>query len=118
MIWGCVISIGGIVIQFITALSASLGAIGLFGPMFLLGIGNGLTLPNANACIVSVNPKLAGTASGLGSTIQITIGGIVAFITGYITSYNSSPYPLIVILLISISISLLFTLLAIKNSEQ
>ena len=41
--------------------------------MTIVGIGNGMVLPNATSGMLSVRPHLAGTASGLGGAI--TIGG-------------------------------------------
>ena len=37
----------------------------LFGPCILIGVGNGLTMPSANAGLLSVRPDLAGSAAGL-----------------------------------------------------
>jgi DHA1 family bicyclomycin/chloramphenicol resistance-like MFS transporter len=111
MLWGCLISLIGPAIHIVTLANIEIGAIGLFGPMFFVGLGNGLTLPNAVAGIVSGNPRIAGSASGLGSTIQISIGGLLAFLTGYITSIQPSPYPLVLIIFVAIIISLIFTYL-------
>ena len=86
--------------------------------MFFVGLGNGLTVPNAAAGIVSVNPRLAGSASGLGATIQILIGGILAFITGYVTSIVVSPIPLIMILLITIIVSMTFSYILIRSNQH
>jgi DHA1 family bicyclomycin/chloramphenicol resistance-like MFS transporter len=86
--------------------------------MFFVGLGNGLTVPNAAAGIVSVNPRLAGSASGLGATIQILIGGILAFITGYVTSIIVSPIPLIMILLITIIVSMTFSYILIRSNQH
>ena len=67
----------GSTLSIIIALSLGLFAVGidhalaLFGPMVLLGVGNGMTLPSANAGIVSVRPHLAGSASGLGGSLQV-----------------------------------------------
>ena len=111
MIWGCLIALIGPLMQFCTLSLFNLGALGLFGPMFFVGLGQGLTLPNAAAGIVSVNPKLAGTASGLGSTIQISIGGMLAFLTGYFISISNSPLQLVTIFFICLVVSLIFTFL-------
>ena len=51
--------------------------------MTVVGIGNGLVPPNATAGMLSVRPKLAGTASGLGGAIMLLavllgrVGGFV-----------------------------------------
>jgi MFS transporter, DHA1 family, multidrug resistance protein len=45
-----------------------------------MGLGNGMTLPSANAGVVSVRPHLAGSASGLGGALQIGGGAGLATI--------------------------------------
>ncbi len=80
--------LGTMLAVFGTGLSALLFGVGLvhplslYGPMFIVGMGNGLTLPNANAGIVSVRPELAGSASGLGSFMLIGSGAALSAITG------------------------------------
>ena len=61
-------------------------ALALFGPMLLVGLGNGMTLPNANAGIVSVRPHLAGSASGLGGAMQLGIAAIVSSLAGVVVT--------------------------------
>ena len=98
------------------ALSMALFAAGafhplsLFGPIVGLGIGNGMTLPNANAGIVSVRPHLAGSASGLGGTIQIGGGAILAVLAGAMLGPQSTPMPLLWIMFASSFLSILTTL--------
>src|SRR5690606_22054821 len=48
----------------------------LFGPVFFTGMGSGITLPSANAGMVSVKPHLAGSASGLGGSLQVGAGAV------------------------------------------
>ena len=109
MLWGCFIAIIGPLLQVLIYLNFSFGPLSFFAPMFLVGLGQGLIVPNAAAGIVSVNPKLAGSASGLGATIQVLIGGILAFITGYIIADYVSPLPLIGILIFTILVTLFFS---------
>jgi MFS transporter, DHA1 family, multidrug resistance protein len=56
----------------------------VFAPVTLMGIANGMSLPNANAGAVSVYPELAGTASGLLSFIQLSLSAVFAQIAGSI----------------------------------
>lgn len=73
----------------------------LFGPAGLMGIGNGMTLPNANAGIVGVRPHLAGSASGLGGSLQIGGGAVLATVAGALLTPTSGATPLIWVMLIS-----------------
>ena len=64
----------------------------LFGPGTLMAICHGLSMPNAQAGGVSVNPTVAGSASGLLIFIQMSIGAGFAQIAGMLPSDN--PYPM------------------------
>ncbi|NRB30145.1 MAG: Bcr/CflA family drug resistance efflux transporter, partial [Rhizobiaceae bacterium] len=73
----------------------------LFYPMALVGIGNGMTLPNSNAGAISVRPDLAGSASGLGGFLQIGGGAALASLSGMLISVENQAIPLYLIMLIS-----------------
>lgn len=76
----------------------------LFGPMFFVGIGNGMTLPNANAGIVSVRPHLAGSASGLSGAITIGSGAGLAALAGVLLTPETGAAPLFMVM---VAVSLL-----------
>ncbi len=61
-------------------------ALALFGPMFLVGLGNGICLPSALSGAVSVRPDLAGAASGLSGSIQIGFGAIASALVAWLLS--------------------------------
>ena len=63
----------------------------LFLPMTLMGMGNGLVLPNCIAGAVSVKPEIAGAASGLAGSLQIGFGAIVAPIVGAVVEVSAWP---------------------------
>lgn len=64
----------------------------LFGPMMLAAFANGLTIPNAQAGAVSVEPTLAGTASGLAGFAQMFMAALVSQAVGMLQ--NGTPYPM------------------------
>jgi DHA1 family bicyclomycin/chloramphenicol resistance-like MFS transporter len=72
-----------------------------FGFMVFLGLGNGLTLPSANAGIVSVRPHLAGSASGLGGALMIGGGAGLSVLSGALLGPDTGPYPMLYLMLIS-----------------
>lgn len=49
----------------------------LFAGAIFVGFGNGLTLPGANAGVMSVNPRLSGSAAGLSGAATVVVGAIV-----------------------------------------
>jgi DHA1 family bicyclomycin/chloramphenicol resistance-like MFS transporter len=82
MLGGSLLSSVGMVVALLLFGFGIVHPLSLFGPIFLVGLGNGLTLPSANAGIVSVRPRLAGSASGLGGSLMIGGGAMLAAITG------------------------------------
>lgn len=89
-----------------------------FGPIFFVGFGNGMTLPNANAGQVSVRPHLAGSASGLGGTLQISCGAILAFLGAALLSVEGGPQPLFFLMLASSSTAVVASLYVIYVSRK
>lgn len=81
--------------------------LGFFGFMTIIGIGNGIILPNATAGMLSVRPHLAGTASGIGGAITIGGGAGVSAFAGLILSDNPNPMPLVAIFAVCVLLSLL-----------
>src|SRR5690606_18333463 len=81
----------------------------LFGPVFFTGVGNGLTLPSANAGMVSVKPHLAGSASGLGGAITLGGGAALAVVAGSVLTSESGTMPLLAIMAAAVSLALLST---------
>lgn len=109
MVFGGIISCIGLSISVVTILLGHASAISFFGSMFFVGIGNGLVLPNANAGMVSIRPKLAGSASGLGGAVMIGGGaGMAAYVTSILT-IESGPLPLVAFMLITSIVALLNT---------
>lgn len=79
------------------AFAAGLGhPLALFAPMFLIGVANGLVLPNGIAGAVSVKPDAAGAAAGLSGSLQIGFGALVAPLVG--AALTTTVWPLIAIM--------------------
>jgi len=90
----------------------------LFGPVFFVGVGNGVTLPNANAGIVSVSSHLAGSASGLGGALQIGGGAALSVVAGALLTPETGPYPLLWMMLLSALAGALFTLYVMRVARH
>ncbi|WP_187971462.1 multidrug effflux MFS transporter [Aquibium microcysteis] len=88
--------------------------VSLFLPTGLVGIGNGMSLPTAYAGIVSVRPKLAGSASGLGGAIQMGGGALLSILAGALLSPTSGPYPLFAVMIASSSLAICATLYGMR----
>lgn len=88
--------------------------VSLFLPTGLVGIGNGMSLPTAYAGIVSVRPKLAGSASGLGGAIQMGGGALLSILAGAVLSAESGPYPLFAVMIASSLLAICATLYGMR----
>ncbi len=95
---GTFLSLAAIAAMAITIASGFLHPVALFGPMFFIGVANGLVLPSGIAGAVSVRPDLAGAASGLSGSFQIGFGALVAPVVG--AALSSTVWPLITIMTI------------------
>ena len=67
----------------------------------VMGMGNGMTMPNAMAGSLSVRPQLAGSASGLGSTLMMGGGAALSAATGALLGPETGPWPLIGMMLLT-----------------
>ncbi len=78
----------------------------LFGGAIFVGIGNGLTLPGANAGVMSVAPRLAGSASGLSGALTLAGGAAISTIVGALVSNAFGVHVLLASLVITSGIGL------------
>lgn len=118
MFMGCATTILGPVIQLSLLSTSTLSPYALFFPMFLVGLGNGMTLPNASSGMVSINPYLAGSASGLGMAIMIGTGAIISGITGSILGNGENPHILIFMVLFATIMSTFTAFAVFKYSGR
>lgn len=107
---GSVIALLGVALLTGFALSGAMNPIMLFGPVMLVGLANGLSLPNATAAAISIRPELAGTASGLTGFLQMMVGALASFIVGQVQT--DSALPMVVVMTAAAIIAFLGYLLA------
>lgn len=90
----------------------------LFGPIFFVGFGNGMSMPNANAGALSVRPHLAGSASGLSSTMMMGGGAALSALTGWLLTLLGGAMPLIGMMLATCFASVLSILFVIRIARR
>lgn len=117
MMIGTVVAVFGMLTSLFLFSAGIYHPLSLFGPVVMTGIGNGISLPNAAAGIVSVRPHLAGSAAGLGSSLQIGLGSALAVVAGALLSVESGPFPLIWVMLAT-SIAGIATALYVISVER
>jgi MFS transporter, DHA1 family, multidrug resistance protein len=118
MLAGNLIAAGGMLLAIALFALDYYHALSLFGPAFFTGVGNGITLPNANAGIVNAKPHLAGSASGLGGAMQIGGGAALSVVAATLLSVETGPYPLLWVMFLSSSAAVLSTFYVIRVSRQ
>ena len=84
----------------------------LFIPVAVAVLGNGITLPNAQAAAINEFPRFAGTASGLTGFLQMAFSAIAAQLVAII--FNGTVYPLLIMMLVASVASLLFFLVGTR----
>ncbi len=87
----------------VAALAAMLAGIShpalFFGAVGVMGISNGMVLPNANAGMMSVRPELAGSASGLGGALNIGGGALLSAAAGSLLTPQTGAITMLAIML-------------------
>ncbi|WP_420325751.1 multidrug effflux MFS transporter [Mameliella sp.] len=115
---------GGLIVASGVGLSLMLFAFGLgnaftfFGFMTLVGLGNGLTIPNATAGALSVRPHLAGTASGLSGAIMLGGGAALSQLAGILLTEDAGVWPLLWIMFGSGAASVVAAILVIRRAKS
>ncbi len=91
--------------------AAELGSVWVFfGSAICVGFGNGLTNANASAGLMSVRPKLAGSAAGLSGAMIVALGAVLTSMTGALVSPENGPYLVLGMMCISSFLGLLAVL--------
>lgn len=114
---GALITLLGLGALALVTLAGVHSALVFFGFTTFVGLGNGMTLPNANAGLLSVKPELAGTASGLGGAIMIGGGAALAALAGALLGPGASEMPLVLLMLASASGALLSILWVMRRAR-
>ncbi len=111
---GASIGVGGIALAIALQLAGFHQPIALFAPIALAVLGNGITLPNAQAAAINEYPKYAGSASGLTGFLQMFFSAIAAQLVAII--FNGSVYPLLILMLGASILSLISFRLGVRVS--
>lgn len=90
---GSVLSLAAVTAQASLLLSGHVTPLTLFAPGFFITMAQGLSLSYAQAGAMAINPKLAGTAAGMGVFTQNFVGAMFAQLYGLLA--DGSPGPLV-----------------------
>lgn len=116
--WGCAICSAGMALALLLFFTGHDSALTFFGCMTFIGLGNGMTIPNATAGMLSVRPHLAGTASGLGGALMIGGGAALSALAGSLLTQATGAYPLLYLMLLCSLFGLAAVLLVIRRERK
>ena len=101
MLSGTLIATAALTASLALFASGAAHPLALFGPVAVMGFGNGLTMPGASVGTMSVRPHLAGSASGLGGALMIGGGAALATLAGALLGPETGPFPLLWVMALS-----------------
>ena len=88
----------------------------LFLPTAASALAQGVAMPNAQAAFVSVDPQIAGAASGLGGFLQMGIAALVAQVVGSIQ--DGTPYPMAIGMTVCALAALISAQVAVRANRR
>lgn len=91
---GIALSLVGLVAILVLSFAQMSTAAVFFGLMALVGLGNGLILPNATVGMLMVKPELVGSASGLGAAIMTGGGAVLSVGAGFAVYEGAGVMPI------------------------
>lgn len=116
--WGAIVTTLGAAISLVLSLMGFGSAGVFFGAMTIVGIGNGMTIPNATAGMLSVRPRLAGTASGLGGSMMLLGGAGLAALAGFLLKPGATELALTTLMVICGVLSLMSILWVFHRNRR
>ena len=111
---GRIIPALGVTLGLLAFLAGFTSPLVLFGFTLTVGLGNGLTMANANTGVVSVRPDLAGTAASLSGALAVWGGAALTWITLLAVERSGTPVMLLSLILGSVLVSLVAGVMAIR----
>lgn len=103
---GRIIAFSGLFVGFAALSLGWVSPYVFFGSTVFVGIGNGLTLPNSNAGVMSVRDGVSGTAAGLQSALMSAVGAVLTMLAGVMIARWAEPQALIGLMLIIAAVAL------------
>lgn len=118
ILWGAFIVTIGLAVSILVFAAGFGSQWTFFGFMTLVGLGNGMCIPNATAGALSVRPHLAGTASGLAGAIMLGGGAGLSQMAGTMLTPETGAWPLLWMMFGSSVASILAISLVIWRERQ
>ena len=116
--WGCILNASGLGMALLVFAAGFQSEWTFFGFMTFVGLGNGMTIPNATAGALSVRPHLAGTASGLSGAIMIGGGAALSALAGALLQPGTGAWPLLWLMFLTGVASIVSILLVLRREKR
>lgn len=118
MIAGRVVACVGLIAGLVLFLTGFVNVFTMFGATVFVGLGNGLTMPSANAGALSVRPGLAGSASGLKGALAVGGGAVLTSIAAATLTEGGGAYQLLGMMLVCSIFALLAALDVLRINRR
>jgi Bcr/CflA subfamily drug resistance transporter len=119
MIAGRVIASAGVASGLTLFMSGVTSPLVFFGSTIFVGFGNGLTMPGCNTGVMSVVPKLSGSAAGLHGAMIVGSGSVMTAVTGVLVASADAPAQMLLMMMLTACVTgLCFALLAARLSAR
>ena len=118
LLTGTALTIAGMVLALSLVLLGFDHPMAFFGCTAFIGIGNGMVIPSASAGMMSINPRLAGTAAGLGGSMMTSGGGAMSALVVLFLSKEAGVTPLILFMMASAVLGLIAAIYTIRVEYQ
>jgi DHA1 family bicyclomycin/chloramphenicol resistance-like MFS transporter len=117
LVLGTAIGLAGTALMAVLTVALGVGPLVLFLPMTLCAAGNGIGNPNGVAAAISVDPRAAGTASGLLGALQMGIGAVATVAVGAVQGTSAVPMTLVLLAFAVVSLAALALGLRSRNAR-
>ncbi|MFC3615155.1 multidrug effflux MFS transporter [Lutimaribacter marinistellae] len=118
VMWGCWLNAIGVAISIVFMASGLGSALSFFGFMTFVGVGNGMSIPNATSGALSVRPHLAGTASGLSGAIMLGGGAGLSALAGALLTPETGAMPLLWLMFVTGILGVASIMVVIRREVQ
>ena len=99
-------------------LATAPGVVLLFGASIFVGFGNGLTMPSANAGVMSVRPSLSGSASGLSGAMTVAGAAVFTYGVSHILVAVANPAAVLLTLMLASILAGALCILYVKAIDR
>lgn len=114
---GRALTVGGLVVALGLLVLWAPHTLAFFIPCIFIGIGNGLTIPTANARVLAIGDANAGTALGLANAFTIVTAAVLSALSGLAADSND-PHIWVILTLLTVALLGLFAATIIVRMES